>query len=68
VGDNNNAFDLASFFGNKHFKLKMPRRDRREKKKQVELLEAATGLKYQEVLQYMPYCSKYSVGAEHAAI
>jgi len=46
VGDNINAFDIESFFfGNKYCKIKMPWRDRTEKKKQVELNEATTGTK-----------------------
>jgi len=45
VGDNINAFDIESFFGNKHYKIKMPRRERIEKKKQMEINEAAIGTK-----------------------
>jgi len=46
VDTNINAFDIESFFGNKHYKIKMSRRDRTEKKKQLELNEAAIlGLK-----------------------
>jgi len=66
VGDNINAFDIESIFGNKHYKIKMPRRDRTEKKKQVELNKART--KNIKKFFSRPYCSKYSVGAEHAAI
>jgi len=46
----------------------MPRRDRTEEKKQVEINEAATGTKNIKKFFGSPYCSKYSVGAEHAAI
>jgi len=67
-GDNINAFNIESFFGNKHYTIKMPRQDRTEKKKQVELNEAATGTKIIKKFFSRPYCSKYGVGAELAAI
>jgi len=40
--------------------MKLPRRDRTEKKKQVKLNEAATGTKNIEKFFSRPYCSKYS--------
>jgi len=58
VGDNIDAFDIESFFGNKHCKIKMLRRDRTEKKKQVELNEADTGTKHIKKFFSRPYCSK----------
>jgi len=68
VGDYINTFDIEWFFDNKHCKIKMPRRDKTEKKKQVELNEAVTGTKNIKKFFSRPYCSKYSVGAKHAAI
>jgi len=68
VGDNINAFNIESFFGNKHYKFKMPRQDKTEKKKQEKLNEAATGTKIFKKFFSRPYCSQYSVGAELAAI
>jgi len=63
-----NAFNIESFFGNKRYKIKMPRRDRTEKKKQVKLDEAATGTKnIKKFFSISALLQQYSVGAEHAA-